>query len=631
MKIRKCFLNTVTAVCITVSAAFAGSITASADSVKREYKGSLPVDGDTFTVMSCMADDLDVMLPMWEEAHGIDKDKVKLVDFQIGGGEATEAYDRYFLGGEDVDVFIAEPDWALKYLNDSKITVPMSELGFSDTDFSDQYAYSRELCKATKGKNKGKQTASMYTISAGVWCYRTDLAEKYLGVTSPDEMQKLVSDWDGFEKTAAEVYTASKGKTALTASLQGIWDAYKCGYDYSKSAGFRDSFIDLAKNMYDKGYVSHNDQWTDSWYTAGVSDDVMGYFVPTWGFGDAILDLAAGGQKGKTYGKWAACQGPQAYYKGGNMICVSANTDNADLAADFIDYFTVDKKGMRTYVDTRSTSFGEYFIPNSQTVTQDIIDSEYNGLGVLGGESALEALDANAKAVDIKDSITPYNTEINTSFIDAVWRYCKGDIESKTECFDAYRKKAEKYMPETDSHGNVTVYVIDEETGELFDEDTESQKNFYIIGGYSGGSGGTGATCPDGWDSSKHNPHIIESIPTQNVVYTIQYVPTNHDRYNYEIDKEKSGYRFDFSEGNNKTVKIYMKKNYLTNPAPLKGDVDLDGEVSLSDVTAVTKYNLNNSAYPLSNETAYSNADMNDDGKVDVIDVSALIEVNLGR
>ena len=60
--------------------------------------------------------------------------------------------------------------------------------------------------------------------------------------------------------------------------------------------------------------------------------------------------------------------------------------------------------------------------------------------------------------------------------------------------------------------------------------------------------------------------------------------------------------------------------------ATLLGDVDLDGYVDLADLTKLAKYNLSNSSYPLENETAYANTDMNGDGVVDGLDTSALIE-----
>ena len=63
----------------------------------------------------------------------------------------------------------------------------------------------------------------------------------------------------------------------------------------------------------------------------------------------------------------------------------------------------------------------------------------------------------------------------------------------------------------------------------------------------------------------------------------------------------------------------------------LKGDADLNGVVDLADLTAIAKYNLSSSSYPLENDTALANADMNGDGKVDGLDVSRLIEQQLGK
>ena len=65
--------------------------------------------------------------------------------------------------------------------------------------------------------------------------------------------------------------------------------------------------------------------------------------------------------------------------------------------------------------------------------------------------------------------------------------------------------------------------------------------------------------------------------------------------------------------------------------ATLRGDADLNNEVSLSDVIAVSKYTINSKTYPLANNTAIANADMNGDDVVDSLDTSALIEYNLGN
>ena len=75
---------------------------------------------------------------------------------------------------------------------------------------------------------------------------------------------------------------------------------------------------------------------------------------------------------------------------------------------------------------------------------------------------------------------------------------------------------------------------------------------------------------------------------------------------------------------------IYTEKPETAEPT-LKGDANLDGMVDLADLTTVAKYNLSNEAYPLANDTAYANADMNSDGEVNGVDTSALIENQLGK
>ena len=191
------------------------------------------------------------------------------------------------------------------------------------------------------------------------------------------------------------------------------------------------------------------------------------------------------------------------------------------------------------------------------------------------------------------------------------------------------------------------ITVIDEETGELFDKDM----TFTLIGGMSAPSGAAGAICVGSWDSSEENPYVFEDLPegfsffVQNVDMTCSEKVTHdgveYDGYTYEVDDEKSERSFEVTDGVQKDVKIYIKKYYWkynkkdeSNAAvapTLKGDADLNGTVDLADLTTIAKYNLSNSSYPLKNETAFANADINNDGKVDGLDVSALIESQLGK
>lgn len=391
------------------------------------------------TILAWNANDVAPMLSFWCPDNGYTEEaNINFVNFDCGGGDAAANYDQYFLGGEDCDIFMVEADWALKYINDANATAPLSALGFAEEDFAGQYGYTMEIGKDSNGEIKGVS----WQAAPGAWCYRSDLAETYLGVTSPADMQAKVGDWDAFQATAAEVMEASGGKTAITTTLGGIWQAFACGrtnpwvVDGVLSVDDQcNQFISLAKNMRDNGYVTDLGQWNDDWYAAGQTDDTMGYFVSTWGFGDSILLAAAGGDGGATFGKWAVTEGPTAFFWGGTWMCVSPNTDNADMVASFIEYFTVNEETMKKYALEKEG--GEYV--NNINVMQTIVDEGSNSNANLGGQDQFAVVHENAKAIDLKGLITPYDAAIKTAFLDAVNAYCNGETADEAACIDDFK------------------------------------------------------------------------------------------------------------------------------------------------------------------------------------------------
>ena len=99
-----------------------------------------------------------------------------------------------FNDGGDLDVYFCEADWALKYINDDNRTLALSKLGLGDKDFANIYSYTDEIGKDSNGVRKGVS----WQAAAGGFAYRADLAEEYLGVKSPEEMQAKIDDWDLF-------------------------------------------------------------------------------------------------------------------------------------------------------------------------------------------------------------------------------------------------------------------------------------------------------------------------------------------------------------------------------------------------------------------------------------------------
>lgn len=102
-------------------------------------------------------------------------------------------------GADKVDLFCIEADYALKYVN-SDTTIPLSELGISDDDLSDQFDYTKDLVRDSDGQLKA---SSWQACSAGL-IYNRAVAKDVLGTDDPDKVQEALSDWDKYAEVAQE-------------------------------------------------------------------------------------------------------------------------------------------------------------------------------------------------------------------------------------------------------------------------------------------------------------------------------------------------------------------------------------------------------------------------------------------
>ncbi|MDO5559347.1 MAG: ABC transporter substrate-binding protein [Oscillospiraceae bacterium] len=414
--------------------------TTAADDSKESSAADVAEDtGDQLTILCWNTDDSQPMVDLFCQETGTDASKINIKSFGVQGGQAAEQYTAYLSdASNDADIMFLEADWALQFINDDEQTVPLSDIGLSEGDFKDLYPYVLEIGKSTTtGDLKGVSWQS----AAGGYCYREDLAEKYLSVKSPEEMQAKVADWDKFKATAKELSDATSGKTALSATLGGVWQVYSGSRD---TAWVKDdtlvvddyckNYAEFAKELWTNGYVTQVAQWADEWKPLGQTDDVMGFFVSTWGFGDTILTAAAGGEGGATYGKWKCVVGPEEFYWGGTWLAPTKRCDNPNLAAKFIKFFTTDADTAEKY----ALSKGEY-MSNQKVMEKIISDKSYKGAGVLGGQNQFEVLNEVAQGIDMTGKITPYDARIKTEFSNAVQDYAKGDYATVDDALEAFK------------------------------------------------------------------------------------------------------------------------------------------------------------------------------------------------
>lgn len=388
----------------------------------------LKTGGDKFTVVAWNDQDVPALLDNWGKFGG-DTSKNNFISFGVGGGDASEKYDALFQSGDDLDVYFCEADWALKYINDDTKTAALEDLGFSEANFADVYDYTNEIGRATEGANEGKIVGASWQAAPGGFAYRADLAKEYLGVNSPEEMQAKIEGWDNFVAAATTVAEATDGKVALADSLGGMWQVFAANRTQPWVSNGRltfdsscEDFAKIAKTLWDNGGVTKNDQWTDSWIPAGQDGACMGYFVSTWGFGETAF---FGQASSKSHGNWALCEGPAPYFWGGTWIVVNPATDNADLAQSFIFNSTVNKEAMKEYAVTKP----DYV--NNKVVMQELVDANTDPDSYvtenLGGQNYFAVLHENAKAINLKGLITPYDALVKGKFIDQLKKvYCDG-------------------------------------------------------------------------------------------------------------------------------------------------------------------------------------------------------------
>jgi spermidine/putrescine-binding protein len=408
-------------------------------------------DGDQLTILCWNSNDSQPMVDLFCEKTGTDPSAINIKNFNVQGGEAAENYVQYLSdASNDADIMFLEADWCLQFINDDAQTLPLSDLGYSESDFSDIYNYVVETGKST---TTGALKGISWQAAAGGYCYREDLAEKFLNVKTPDEMQEKVKDWDTFLATAKELKDANG--PAISATLGGVWQVYSGSRG---SAWVQDGklvvddyctkYADFAYQLYNNGYVTKVSQWTDEWKPLGQTDDVMGFFVSTWGFGDTILEGAAGGPEGSTFGKWKCVVGPSEFYWGGTWLAPAARINNKELAKKFIDFFTIDEEGATAYAEKQ----GEY-MSNKKVMEAIIAKGEYTGAPVLGGQNQFEVLNKVADGIDMKGKITPNDSVIKTAFSNAVNSYCNGTYSTVEEAMDAFKDD----VAATITDGSVTV------------------------------------------------------------------------------------------------------------------------------------------------------------------------------
>lgn len=351
------------------------------------------------------------------------------------GGVYQQKLDQALDSGEEIDIFLLEADYAAKYI-ETPHTMAVTELGITGDMLKDQYPYTQDIVTDENGALKGLS----WQATPGLFIYRRSLAEKYLGTQEPDEVQKMVSDFDKFLETARKIVKESDGKTKM---LSGVDDVFRVYLNNREKGWVVDGklyidpnmleYMDFAKTLEEEKLTAGTQQWSEEWNANINSDKVFGYFFSTWGIqwvmtGNSVAEGEDQKPGNGTYGDWAATRGPQPYFWGGTWIAMSPTCDNQSLVRDIMEYFTINKDTMKKYC------LGSKDYVNNKSAIQEIIDEGFE-FDFLGGQNHYALFQEQAEDIDVS-TLTGYDQLINEAFAEQVTAYSKGEKDKDTAIAD---------------------------------------------------------------------------------------------------------------------------------------------------------------------------------------------------
>lgn len=349
---------------------------------------------------------------------------------------------------DKIDIFLIEADYALKYVDTDYTLDVMGDVGLTDADLANQYAYTKEIATDENGVLK----AVSWQATPGLFAYRRSIAKDVLGTDDPVEVQKALGDWDKFDAVAAQA--DAKGYKMLS----GYDDSYRT-FSNNMSAPWVDAnnnividenlmrYVDQTKEYTEKGYNNKTALWAAEWSAdQGPDGKVFGFFYSTWGInftllGNSLADTSEGAPRevgNGIYGDYAVCEGPESYYWGGTWICAAAGTDNIDLVRDVMYTLTCDTETMKQItLDT------EDYTNNEAAMNELANDPNYSS-DFLGGQNHIALFAEAAPKIDMSN-ISPYDQGLNEEFLKAFKDYFDGIVTKDEALQNFYTAAVEKY------------------------------------------------------------------------------------------------------------------------------------------------------------------------------------------
>jgi multiple sugar transport system substrate-binding protein len=250
-------------------------------------------------------------------------------------------------GSDTPDILLGNQDWRGS----------LYELGIYEDLESAPYSFDKSRIMPTVYPqlvdSDGVFRAFDQQFSPLAFAYRRDLAEKYFGVSEPDDVAELISTWDKFvaagEKLASQtsdVYMMGGlmdlAETLMRANSQGGWTDLAAN-SIDVTARYADGF-EKAYEYAQKIPLGKMTTGSTEWHSSYKTGNVIFYNMTTW---TSRSYVAGNNPESKGQGLWGVCKlpGDRTGFKGGTSIGICSMSENKESAYALIYYLYATVEG----------------------------------------------------------------------------------------------------------------------------------------------------------------------------------------------------------------------------------------------------------------------------------------------
>ncbi len=320
-----------------------------------------------------------------------------------------------YLPDDRIDLFAADAGFVRKYaVLEKDVTLPLTQLGISEEELSEQFPYTVDLARDGDGTPRGVS----YETRAGVMMYRRSIAETVFGSVRHETVQSFFENPDALLAAAEELGGYDIMLAAVPEELYPVYDSMRTTPWVTDRTVMIDPAMERwardCRRMIDEGQMTAGETGGGAWQKGlKGSKSVFCYFGP-----ESFIEEETYAEEEKSVaasGGWACAAGPAAFYEGGTWLMAANGTDNP----------TLDALIMRTLccnTDVMRAMAGSGVTVNNVAVLSGLSADTDASSAVLGGQNIYGMVIDQAKAASA-GTAGPYDDVCKRYFISAMADY----------------------------------------------------------------------------------------------------------------------------------------------------------------------------------------------------------------